>query len=150
MKSKDAGVLRVYLISKARLGIWDRRYCSYFGVDPDVTKPVRKFITRGFAAGLVATSTTGGTHATGSYHFQEIDGQGRAADMGHRSDISAAEGQRRKEAFQRDEFGRRHKTRPAELIGPINNRCVLRGVDASLGEGTDLEQAHDNHVHGAW
>lgn len=145
--------LRVFLISKARLGLWDDRYCLYYGVDPNVTDAVRGFITRGYAQGLVPTSTTGGTHAARSFHYQRVGGKGRAADMGARRDISAAEGLRRKQAHQRVEY-RRFKAgrwpRAIEILGPINDQCVLAGVPARLGEGSPLEQMHDTHTHGAF
>lgn len=140
--------LLVYLISKARLGRWDERYCMHFGVDPNVHAPVRKFITRGYAHGLVPTSTTGGQHAPGSYHFQH-----RAADMGARLGTSAATGLKRKQRFQASEFRRFKRgtrVRAIELLGPINNQCVLKGQPTTLGEGTPLETMHDTHVHGAF
>jgi lysozyme len=142
--SNDA--LRVMLVCKARLGRWDDRYCLFFGPPTDVTDEVKRFITRGYAMGLVPTSTTNGTHAATSFHFQR-----RAADMGLRSDLVGTEkGLRRMERFQRREFSRRDKTHPLELIGPINDHTVLSGVVSALGEGTNLEEAHDNHVHGAF
>lgn len=141
----DAG-LRYYLTLKARLGRWDDRYCRYFGVDTGVSTRVKQFIMRGFAAGLVPTSTTGGVHAPGSYHSKR-----RAADMGLRSnEIGTAKGQRKMEDFQRNEFRLRYKTHAIEIIGPINNLVVLRGGHSPLAEGTALENMHDNHVHGAF
>lgn len=137
--------LRVYLISKARLGRWDDRYCAYWGVPTGVTHRVRRFITRGYAAGLVPTSTFR-PGDTGSYHSQR-----RAADMGlRRGLIGTRRGLRRMRRFQVAEFRRRGRTRPIELIGPDNRRTVLRGRPAPLTEGTPLEDQHDNHFHGAF
>jgi GH25 family lysozyme M1 (1,4-beta-N-acetylmuramidase) len=143
--------LRVYLVSKARLGRWDDRYCMFFGVDPQVTPEVRAYITRAYAAGLVPTSTTGGSHSPGSFHFQTIGGRGRAADIGLRSElIGTAKGLERMRRFQAREFAGREARHPMELIGPDNNLCVLNGVVSPLAEGSALENQHDNHVHGAF
>ena len=138
--------LRVYLISKARLGRWDSRYCMFFGVDPEVSPPVRAYIMRAYGAGLVPTSTTGGSHAPGSFHYQK-----RAADIGLRSDlIGTAKGTERMRRFQASEFAKRAERHPIELIGPDNSLCVLGGVVSPLAEGSGLEDQHDNHVHGAF
>jgi GH25 family lysozyme M1 (1,4-beta-N-acetylmuramidase) len=138
--------LRTMLICKARLGRWDPRYLMIFGPPGNVTRDVKRFITRGYAMGLVPTSTTNGLHSEESFHFQ-----GRAADMGLRTDlIGTQKGLRRMERFQRAEFKRRHKTRAVELIGPVNNLVVLGGVVKPLPEGSQLENQHDNHVHGAF
>jgi GH25 family lysozyme M1 (1,4-beta-N-acetylmuramidase) len=143
--------LRVYLMSKARLGRWDDRYCMFFGVDPQVTPDVRAYIARAYAAGLVPTSTTGGSHSPGSFHFQTIGGRGRAADIGLRSDlIGTARGLERMRKFQAREFANRAARHPVELIGPDNDLCVLNGVVSPLAEGSPLENQHDNHVHGAF
>jgi lysozyme len=143
--------LRVYLISKARLGRWDDRYCMFFGVDPEVTPDVRAYITRAYGAGLVPTSTTGGSHSAHSFHFQKIGGKGRAADIGLRSDlVGTQKGLERMQRFQVREFAKRGASNPVELIGPDNNMCVLNGVVSSLAEGSGLENQHDNHVHGAF
>ncbi|HEY1276119.1 MAG TPA: glycoside hydrolase family 25 protein [Thermoleophilaceae bacterium] len=139
--------LRVMLVCKARLGRWDPRYLMFFGPPGDrITDDVKRYITRGYARGLVPTSTTNGGHASGSLHFQ-----GRAADMGLRTPLIGTEkGLRRMERFQRAEFGRRLQTRAVELIGPINDLVVLRGLVQPLAEGAALENQHDNHVHGAF
>jgi len=143
--------LRVFLVSKARLGRWDERYCMFFGVDPEVTPQVRSYIMRAYAAGLVPTSTTGGSHSANSFHFQRLGGKGRAADIGLRSDlIGTAKGMERMRKFQAREFARRQSNHPAELIGPDNDLCVLGGMVSPLGEGSGLENQHDNHVHGAF
>lgn len=132
--------LRIFLRAKAAFGRWDKRYCAYYGVSTDVNDACKKAITRAYARGLVPTSTTGGSHAPGSLHYQH-----RAADLGVRSDIVGTAKQTKKlSAFQSREWNRGGHT---ELIGPINNKIILRGSRTSLGEGTALEQAHDNHVH---
>ena len=138
--------LRVMLICKARLGRWDDRYCLFFGPPTDVTDDVKRFITRGYAKGLVPTFTTNGTHSAESFH-----GQHRAADIGLRSDlVGTQKGLKRMESFQRAEFNRRAKTHPIELIGPINDQTVLSGTVQPLPEGHPTEDQHDNHVHGAF
>lgn len=145
LRTRDDRALRVYLISKARLGRWDARYCSYWGVPTSVFPAVRRFITRGYAAGLVPTSTFR-PGDIGSYHSQH-----RAADMGLRRElIGTAGGLRRVRRFQAAEFRRRGRTHPVELIGPDNGRAVLGGVVTPLAEGSPVEQEHDNHVHGAF
>jgi hypothetical protein len=144
--------LRVYLISRAKLGIWDRRYCAYYSVDSNVSSSCKRFIVRGYAAGLVPTSTTGGQHAPGSFHKQkDAAGRGRAVDLGLRHEhVGTAEGLRRMERFQRSEFRRFARSGAIELIGPIAGLTVLRGISTSLAEGSALETQHDNHVHGAF
>jgi hypothetical protein len=143
---------RVYLIARAKLGIWDRRYCAYYGVDPNVSPACKRFIVRGYAAGLVPTSTTGGAHSSGSYHYQRDGaGRGRGVDLGlRREHIGTPEGLRRMEAFQRAEFARFPKSGALELIGPLAGLTVLRGTSSQLAEGSALETQHDNHVHGAF
>jgi hypothetical protein len=138
--------LRVVLRAKARLGRWDDRYCSFFDVPVNVSPAVKGFITRGYARGLVPTSTIRSTLP--SYHAQKnAAGQGRAADMGNRKGAWAKWSQRRMKRFQASEFRRGGHT---ELIGPINSMTILRGSRTTLGEGTALENQHDNHVHGAY
>jgi len=138
--------LRYYLTLKAQLGRWDARYCRYYGVPIDVNAATRRFVTRGFAAGLVVTATTNGGHAPGSYHYRR-----QAADLGLRSEeVGTAKGRRKLEAFQRAEYAARAANRPLELLGPLNAQCVLRGSPTVLAEGAALEQQHDDHVHGAF
>lgn len=139
--------LHTYLKFKARVGLWDKRYCAYYNVPVVRDRWVRRFITRGYAHGLVPTATTNGVHAIGSYHKR-----GKAADMGVRSsEVGTATQMHKLRRFQRSEYKRWHRGRShaTELIGPINNLVVLRGIHSPLAEGTDLENAHDNHVHGA-
>lgn len=136
--------LRWFLILKGKRGRWDKRMHDYTGVASNVTPAVKKFIARGYGAGLVPTSTTGGQHADGSYH-----GQNRAADLGLRGpEIGTAKGIRKMTRFQRREFKRRNSLY-MELIGPDNNATILRSWTSPLAEGNTLENAHDDHVHGA-
>jgi hypothetical protein len=153
--SLTRALLRRRLIRTAKRGLYDPRMCAYYGVDPDVNAGCRAFIRRGYAQGLVPTSTTGGTHAPGSFHKQKNAlGEGRAVDMGLiESEIGTARGRRRMVAFQVAEHeahrdGRR--THMAELIGPDNRAVILRKSETDLAEGTPLETQHDNHVHGAF
>lgn len=142
-------VLRAYLFSKARLGLWDSRYCKYYGVPCNVTPTLRRVLTKGFALGLVPTATSNGQHAPNSYHGQR-DPQGRvkALDMGNRTDkIGTQAGLRRMQAHQRWLFDHYRELGLAEVIGPINDKCVLAGRPVTLAEGSDLEQMHDTHTH---
>lgn len=132
---------RALLRAKARRGQWDPRMLN--GCAGNVTAGVKRFIMRGVAAGLITTSTTGGRHATGSFHYGD---PGRAADLGHRRPGTEA-ARTALVRFQRAEA--RHPERYRELFGPDNAACVKNGVRISLGEGTPLEELHDNHVHGA-
>lgn len=151
-RTRSNQALRVYLVARAKLGIWDPRYCAYYGVDPRVSPPCKRFIVRGYAAGLVPTSTTGDQHAPGSFHKQRDGaGRGRAVDLGlRREHINTPKGLRRMEAFQRSEFARFPKSGAIELIGPLAAMTVLRGTSTQLAEGSALETQHDNHVHGAF
>lgn len=145
-KSHSNRALYAYLRAKAAAGIWDSRYCGYFHVPLPSNKSVRRFIMRGYVAGLVPTATTNGTHAPGSLHYQK-----RAADLGLRGpEINTARGIAKMRRFQSKEFARRGRYHHTELIGPINNQIVLRGHATALAEHSDLEDAHDNHVHGGF
>ena len=126
LQTRSERALRVYLISKARLGRWDERYLLHFGVNGDVNRDIKRFFTRAFAAGLVC----------GLLRRRPL------AEL-----IGTAEGEARLRRFHAAEYDRRGRTRPLELIGPINDRQVLGGVDAALPEGAPLEDQHDNHVH---
>lgn len=133
--------LRWYLNARGRLGLWDKRMHAYYGVDPRVNKRCRQAIARAYAAGLVPTSTTGGTHSKTSMHYS-----GNAVDLGTRR----GEPTSRKARFQKAEFNAwQNGRRPGlvELIGPDNYRTVLRGMHSPLPEGDPLEQQHDDHVH---
>lgn len=103
----------------------------------NITWRVKRAIVRGVNHGLYVTSTTGGRHAPGSYHYK-----GRAVDMGGSWDNMAR--------FQWSELRRFRRWRKiVELIGPDNEPIVLRGRETDLVEGTPLEQQHDTHVHWA-
>lgn len=148
--------LRTLLTLKARLGMFDKRMCGFFGVDSKVNAGCRAAICRAYAAGLVPTSTTGGQHAPGSFHKQKnARGEGLAVDIGLRSHlVGTASGANRLARFQRKEHWRFHngklKHDLVELIGPTNTLAVLRDIETDLAEGTPLENQHDNHVHEAY
>lgn len=131
--------MRAYLRNKARAGLWDPRFL--IGWDgrhfPDPRdRRARRFIMRGYAAGLRVTSTTGGKHAPGSYHYS-----GRAADM--------AGGLQAMLRFQRWEARYRHG-HYLELFGPDRHACVKNFRHLTLAQGSQLEVLHRNHVHGVW
>lgn len=141
VKSPTGSNLRVYLRARARLALFDARMCGYYGVDARVNRGCKKAICRAYLAGLVPTSTRGGTHSKNSMHYG-----GNAVDFGTRR----GEPTSRKAAFQRREFAawKRGKRRGlVELIGPDNYCTVLRGRHSPLPEGNALENQHDDHVH---
>jgi len=143
-KHRTGEHLRWLLNAKARLGIWDSRFCEYYHVPPHVNKATRHFIMRGYLAGLVPTATTNGDHARGSYHYKH-----QAADMGSRTGGDRA----RKERFQLREFHawqRGKRGNMIELIGPNDYACVLASRHTPVAHGSDLERAHENHTHGAF
>lgn len=146
--------LRALLKAKAALGRWDKRYCAYHDVSPNVNRGCRKFIMRGFVRGMVPTSTLRFPVGAGSYHnARNVYGRGKAVDLGRRSHVSPAAAQRRQARFQRSEFrawSRGKRANMLELIGPDNYHTVLNGRHAPLPEGAALENQHDNHVHGAY
>lgn len=113
------------------------------GHSGDVSSACKRLIARGVLAGLVVTSTTGGQHSATSYHYS-----GKAVDLGLPGDlVGTAEGRERLERFQRSEARRPGRYR--ELFGPDNGANVKNGQRLTLAEGSDLEEAHDNHIHGA-
>lgn len=120
------------LLTKARLRIWDPRFLNGRG---DVDRATRLFIMRAYRAGLRVTSTTGGRHAPGSYHYRRA-----AADV--------VGSQWAMVRFQRREH-RYHGRRYNELFGPVNAACRVNGRPYRLAEGSSLERSHDTHVHGA-
>lgn len=147
--------LRLLLIAKARTGKWDPRYCTGHGVSANVNAACRRFITRGYAALLIPTSTLRTPLNTGSYHSaRNRNGQGMAVDLGVVPKIvGTARHQRRMQRFQWAEYAAWDKgQRPKliELIGPLNSLAVLKGRNVELVEGSPLETQHDNHVHGAF
>lgn len=149
LRTRSSKALRTYLVLKARLGIDDDRFFSYWGVDRNVTPTLRKIARKGYAMGLVPTSTTGGIHATGSYHGRkDPQGRGRGLDMGNRKDLAGtSKGTARMIRLQRWAHHNWRKLGLAELIGPDNNLTVLRSKETNLGEGSALEQMHDTHDH---
>ena len=148
--------LKAFLTLKARLGRFDKRMCMHFNVDPHVNAGCRAAICRAYAAGLVPTSTTGGTHAPGSFHTRKNGhGEGQAVDFGVRRNlVGTAKAAQLLASFQLKEHARFHNHKLhhdlVELIGPINTLIVLRDVETDLAEGTALENQHDNHVHEAY
>ena len=140
----DNRVLRMFLIAKGRLGRYDRRMLLYFGVPAVDNMQVRSFFARAYGHGLVPTATTNGTHSAHSLHYL-----GRAGDVGLRNDeIGTPKGLRKMQRFQDSEFRRARRLGGyTELIGPVNEEVILRGVVSPLAEGTPLENQHDNHVH---
>ena len=147
--------LRRFLKAKARLGWWDDRYCAYYGVSPAVNRGCRRAIMRGYAAGLVPTSTKRlPVSSTASFHRRRnARGEGMAVDLGLRRElVGTAAGRDRMAGFQRAELRRRRVGRiaPVELNGPDNAAIVLRGAETDLAEGSPLETDHDDHVHEAY
>jgi hypothetical protein len=153
-KKRTNDALRAYLKAKAACGFWDDRYCDYYGVSPDVVGGARRFIMRGYARGLVPTSTKREPVGAGSYHnARDAKGRGKGVDLGRRRHISAAKGMAMQARFQRSEFRawqRGKRPNMVELIGPDNNHTVLRDAHSPIGEGTPLETQHDTHVHGGF
>lgn len=147
--------LRKFMHYKALLGwgVNDPRMFAYNRKSPRVNKRTRAAAVRMNAFWMVVTSTTDGVHSPGSYH-NIVGGVGRAIDGGLPSHlIGTTQGRNRLVAYQRHEFVEwRRGKRPGmvELIGPDNNLIVLRGVHSPLGEGSPLENQHDNHVHQAF
>src|SRR3954464_15484735 len=122
VKEPTRASLRAYLVLKARTGRWDARYCRYYGVpSKGLSDWVRRFLTRGVAAGLVPTATTNGKHSAQSYHSD-----GRAGDLGLPvSLIGTAKGRKRLKRFQATEYHHRLAYAHTELIGPTNNQAIL-------------------------
>jgi hypothetical protein len=148
-KNPSNANLRAYLRLKAMAGRFDERMAAYYGVSTKVNPACKRAICRAYVAGLVPTSTTGGVHSPTSFHAL-----GQAVDFGlRREEIGTAKGTKRLRTFQRKEFWRHRRgglQRMVELIGPMNNRVILRAKETVLAEGAALENAHDNHVHEAY
>lgn len=107
----------------------------------NVSAGIKAAIARGVAHDLYVTSTSTGGHASSSWHFpwNNRDGLGHGVDMaGAYNDMVA---------WQNSELARGEDL--LELIGPDNDACAKNGSRYTLGEGTALETAHDNHVHRA-
>jgi hypothetical protein len=104
----------------------------------NVNRRIKGTIRRAVNAGLYVTSTTGGQHASGSWHYS-----GKAVDVAGSYDKMVR--------FQRSEYnrGRFHfgRWKYLELFGPVNYLCLKNGSPITLGEGTGLENLHDTHVH---
>lgn len=154
LRNPSPRLLRRYLILKARTGVWDERYCRHYNVSPSVNFACKRFIVRGYAKGLVPTSTVRPAGPS-SYHSQrDVNGDAMAVDLGLvREEIGTRRGLRRMVSLQRSEhsaFAAGKRPRMIELIGPDNRAIVLRGMQVDLAEGSALETQHDNHVHAAF
>lgn len=107
----------------------------------NISRATKSFIGRAHKAGLLVSSTTGGTHASSSFHYPRNNYDGK----GHAVDVYGPWNKMVK--FQRAEA--QHPARYHELFGPDNGACVKNQRRISLAEGTALENLHDSHVHGA-
>ena len=107
----------------------------------NISKGAEAFIARAVKAGLVVSSTTGGGHATSSWHYARNNWD----NIGHAVDVYGP--WNKMVAFQRQEA--KHPSRYKELFGPDNSANVKNGSRISMAEGTALENLHDTHVHGA-
>lgn len=160
MNALQKRLLRERLIRKAKRGAWDERMCTLHGVSPRVNAGCRRAIVRGYRHRLIPTSTTGGSHAPGSYHTPvnqlgrpDPGGVGRAVDLGVMPHVAGTPLQlRRLKAHQRREFERHtlNDTGLVELVGPLNNLAILRDHPTKLVEHSTLEDQHDNHLHEAF
>ena len=115
----------------------------------NVSDGCKRAIVRGVRAGLVVTATTDGDHSATSLHYPRntASGLGEAVDFGVKpADLGSPTALARRERFQRKEFAR-GAGNYRELYGPSNLHNARNGAPFTLSEGTDLEQAHDNHVH---
>jgi hypothetical protein len=115
----------------------------------NISDECKRAIVRGVRAGLVVTATTDGDHSATSLHYPRntASGLGEAVDFGVKpSDLGSPAAIARRERFQREEFAR-GVGNYRELFGPSNSHNAKNGAPLALVEGTDLEQAHDNHVH---
>ena len=115
----------------------------------DISEPCKRAIVRGVRAGLVVTATTDGGHANTSLHFPRNNPShiGEAVDFGVKpSEVGSPGAMAHKEKFQRKEFAR-GAGKYRELYGPSNFHNAKNGVRTDLIEGSELEQAHDTHVH---
>ncbi len=127
---------RALVRNRAKRGVWDPRMLGGF---PEPDKRLRRYIMRGIVRGLIVTSTTGGGHASTSWHYKK-----RAVDMGNRRPGTPA-ARARLVRFQRE-----LAAKPAgllEVFGPENGACVKNGRRIGLAEGTPLENLHDDHLH---
>lgn len=122
----------------------------------DVTRRVKRLIVRAHNHKLVVTSTTDGVHAPGSFHYTEP--KGKAVDLGNKRRctkpgdcVGAAPGSpyglALLERFQRHLIRKYGCSAFRELFGPINGLNCKNGRRVTLDEGSELESAHDNHLH---
>jgi hypothetical protein len=121
----------------------------------DITRAAKRVALLAHNRKLVVTSTTDGTHSPTSFHFTK---PGEAVDLGNErrcskpgNCVGAAPGtpygQALLERFQRFLVRKYGCSAFKELFGPVNQLNCKNGRPVTLGEGTDLENAHDNHVH---
>ncbi|MDQ3276060.1 MAG: hypothetical protein M3Q39_13805, partial [Actinomycetota bacterium] len=73
---------RALVRNRAKRGIWDPRMLGGY---PEPSKALRRYIMRGIHHGLIVTSTTGGGHASTSWHYKK-----RAVDLGNKQPGTAA------------------------------------------------------------
>lgn len=135
-KSARAYWTRALVRNRAKRGVWDPRMLNG---QPDVEPHLHRRIMRGIAIGLVVTSTTGGRHATTSWHYKK-----RAVDLGN-AKPGTPQARARLVRYQRE-----LADKPGgllEVFGPENGSCVKNGRRISLAEGTPLENLHDDHLH---
>ena len=124
---------------KARRGVWDARFLN--GCDAPI-RALRPIIMEAVARGLVVTSTTGGVHAPGSFHYSR-----RAVDFGVRAGLIGTQfAVARLARFQRH-LHTHYGDELTELFGPSNRANRKWGKALRLAEGSPLEELHDNHVH---
>ncbi len=115
----------------------------------NISEECKRAIVRGVRAGLVVTATTDGNHSATSLHYPRntASGLGEAVDFGlPPNELGSPQAVAKRERFQRSEFAR-GAGHYRELFGPSNTHNAKNGAPFTLAEGTDLEQAHDNHVH---
>jgi len=113
---------------------------DFNGHPTNVNDDVKKVIAKGNQCGCVTTSTTdGSSHSSLSWHYpgNNADGLGGAADMGGSYDAMV----------RHQQWAYDNASKFREVIGPRNDLCVKNGVRYTLGEGSSLENAHDNHTH---
>ena len=115
---------------KARLVI------DWNGLTPVKGRNLRKAIRYALAHyDVYLTSTTGGVHVPGSWHYS-----GKAVDIG--ASTTAA-----KIACQRGLYKKFGPRFFEELFGPANYPWVKSGQTITGLEGSALETSHDTHIH---
>jgi hypothetical protein len=122
----------------------------------NVTRRIKYVIRRAHKRPLVATATTDGSHAAGSWHkiIRGRNRRGRAVDVGFtQRDLARLSPHERRRIlidFQTSEYKRAKRLgwrTYKELLGPHDGLCILQGRPVRLVNGTAVENAHDNHVH---